>query len=243
MFMSQMFKSLRQAFESLFRLKMLSLVFVPPVISFFVILIVFIVNWGNWINGLVGFLAGLRIFDWLQGTVGLQDLSYWLALIFLILAFIPLVFISALVITSIFVMPVVLKEIEHSDFPNLEKKKGGSVLGSLWNTLFTTVAFVFFFVITLPLWLVPGLQVALPLLLTAWLNKRIFLYDVLQDFASKEERKIIEKNESLSMYLMGTLLALLSYFPFAFFFIPIISALAFTFHGLNALQELRKRNL
>lgn len=242
MFMSQMFKSLRQAFESLFRLKMLSLVFVPPVISFFVILVVFIVNWGSWINGLVGFLAGLRIFDWLQGAVGLQDLSYWLALIFLILAFIPLVFISALVITSIFVMPVVLKEIEHSDFPNLEKKKGGSVLGSLWNTLFTTVAFVFIFVITLPLWLVPGLQVALPLLLTAWLNKRIFLYDVLQDFASKDERKIIEKNESLSMYFMGTLLALLSYFPFAFFFIPIISALAFTFHGLNALQELRKRN-
>lgn len=240
--MNQMFKSLRQAFESLFRLRMLSLVFVPPVISFFVILVIFIVNWGSWVNGLVGVLGGLRIFDWLQGTVGLQDLSYWLALIFLILAFIPLVFISALVITSIFVMPVVLREIEKTDFPNLEKKKGGSIIGSIWNTLFTTVAFIFIFIVTLPLWLVPGLQVALPLLLTAWLNKKIFLYDVLQDFASKEERKIIEKEESLSMYFMGVLLALLSYFPFAFFFIPIISALAFAFYGLNALQELRKKS-
>lgn len=238
--MNQMFKSLRQAFESLFRLNMLSLVFIPPVISFIAILVIFIVNWTSWINGLVSFLGALRIFDWLQGTVGLQDLSYWLALIFLILAFIPLVFISAIVITSIFVMPVVLRELEKTDFPNLEKKKGGSLLGSLWNTLFTTVAFVFIFTVTLPLWLIPGLQVALPLLLTAWLNKRIFLYDVLQDFASKEERRAIEKDESLPMYFMGVLLALISYFPFAFFFVPIVSALAFSFYGLNALRRLRE---
>jgi uncharacterized protein involved in cysteine biosynthesis len=87
----------------------------------------------------------------------------------------------------------------------------------------------------LPLWFLPGCQIVVPLLLTAWLNKKIFMYDVLQEFASKEERQQILEEESGRLYGLGIILGAFSYIPLVFFFIPVLSALSYTYYGLNEL--------
>lgn len=237
--MSAILKAFRQSFESLLRLKMFLLVLLPPVLSVFGLFIVFIYFWQGWVAGISAFFGSLSIFQWLQNFTGLSEFASWTAVVFLILAFIPLAYLVAVLLTSVFVMPIVLKWVVDADFKHLEKKRGGSVVGSLWNTLLATVVFIFAFFITLPLWFIPGCQVVVPLLLTAWLNKKIFLYDVLQDFASKDERKRIENEDSGPLYGMGLLLGLLSYIPLAFFFVPVLSALSYTYYGLNALVERR----
>ncbi|MEK2645173.1 EI24 domain-containing protein [Bdellovibrio sp. BCCA] len=237
--MTAILKAFRQAFDSLLRLQMFWLILLPPFLSVFGFFVLFVIFWSAWVTGLGNFLAQMSIFQWLQSLTGLNGFASWTAVIFLILVFIPLAYLGAVLLTSIFVMPIVLSRVAGSDFKHLEKKKGGTTVGSLWNTLWTTIIFIVAFVVTLPLWLIPGCQVVVPLFLTAWLNKKIFVYDVLQDYASPDERKAIEREESGALYGLGLLLGLLSYIPLAIFFVPVLSALSYTYYGLNALQERR----
>lgn len=219
---------------------MFFLVLGPPLVTVLALLALFVLQWTSWVASLAQIFSHFWGYQWLQQATGFADLSLWIAGLFLILLFFPLAYVLSVLIVSVFVMPVVLKWVGDESYQHLEKRRGGSIAGSLWNTLWATLVFIAGFVVTLPLWFVPGLQVLVPLLLTAWLNKKVFLYDVLQDYASKEERKAIEGEQSASLYGMGFLLGLLSYIPLAFFFVPIISALSYTYYGLNALEERRK---
>ena len=65
------------------------------------------------------------------------------------------------------------------------------------------------------------------------------MYDVLQDFATSEERLLIEKSESQTLYGMGLLLGLLAYIPLAVFVLPVFSALAYSYYALNELRAIR----
>lgn len=238
--MNAILKAFQQAFESLLRLKMFLFILLPPFVSVTGLFLLFVFFWESWTVGLTSFFGSMTVFQWLQTLTGLEQFSAWTAVIFLILIFIPMAYLGAVLLTSLFIMPLVLARITGADFKHLEKKRGGSFVGSLWNTLAATCVFIFLFFITLPMWLIPGCQIIVPLLLTAWINKKIFLYDVLQDFASVEERKGIEQEESGRLYSMGLLLGLLSYIPLAIFFVPVLSALSYTYYGLNALVDRRR---
>ncbi|MNJ98612.1 CysZ-like protein [compost metagenome] len=243
--MGKVFKAFRQSFESLLSPKILGLVLMPPLISFFGLLLIFMMFWSGWVTGLEVFFQDTWIFQMLGkafAAIGLQDVqgvAGWIAAVFLILLFLPLTILVAVIITSIFVMPVALELIRRQDFKHLERRRGGSTMGSLWNTLKVSAVFIFAFAVTLPLWLIPGCQIAIPVLLAAWLNKRIFVYDVLQDFASREERKLIETQERGGLYGMGVLLGLMAYIPFAFLVIPVVAALCYIYYCLNELDRLR----
>lgn len=240
--MTAIFKSFRQAFHSILRLRLFLLALLPPFVAFLGLLFLFVVFWQPWLTGLTAMLESVSFLHWLQEITQWPGFLAWAAIIFLILAFIPLAYLAAVLFTSLLVMPVVLKVVPEADFKGLQKKRGGSVLGSLWNALVASVIYIIAFMVTLPLWLLPGMQIAIPLALTAWLNKRVFLYDVLQDFASLDERKLIEKQERGSLYGMGFLLGLLSYIPLAFFLVPVLSALCYAYYGLNALEEHRRKS-
>lgn len=237
--MNMIFKSFRQAFEAILRLRMFLLVLAPPMITVMGLFLLFALFWQNWVLSISSYFSSFTIFQWFIGLTGLPDFSQWMAVIFLILVFIPLAYLVAVLLTTLFVVPVILRWVVAEDFKHLEKKRGGSVLGSLWNAGVATVLFVVAFFVTLPLWLLPGFQILGPLFLTAWLNKRVFLYDVLQDYASLEERRRIEKEESGPLFGMGLILGFLSYIPLAFFVVPVLSALCYTYYGLNALVDRR----
>lgn len=237
--MNSLFLALKQAFKSLLRIRMLFLVLGPPLLAFGALLILFVGNWQTLLGALTAFFHG-TFGGWLESFIGWSEFSEWTAIVFLVLIFIPLAYLLAVLLTSIFAMPLVLKWVGEQEYPELEKKRGGTVVGSILNAFVTAALFVVLFFITLPLWLLPGFQVLLPWTLAAWLNKRVFVYDVLQDYASVEERQLIEKSQAPQLYGMGFILGLLSYIPLAFFFVPVISALAYTYYALNALRDLRK---
>lgn len=238
--MKLILKSLNQSISALFRGRILLLLFIPPLVMIVLLAGVFVYFGPDWADALHRFFRGFTIFAWLQETFSAVDVLAWLSGIFIFLLFVPVAYLGAILVTSIFVVPWVLQTIARTDFATLERKHGGSLLGSLWNTLSAGLLFVILFMATLPFWLLPGMQVIIPLILTSWLNKKVFLYDVLQEFASAEERRVIEKSESLNLYLMGILLAFLNYFPMALFVVPLLSALSYTFYGLNALKKLRR---
>ncbi|UYL08322.1 EI24 domain-containing protein [Bdellovibrio sp. SKB1291214] len=239
--MHKIIKTFRQSFESLFSSRLLLLTFLPPILAVVAVFAVFFFFWGSWTMALDGFLQGLWPFQWLHDFKGAEGYFDAIAAVLLVLLFVPACFLFALILVSIFVLPLALKWIAEKDFPHLEKKRGGSLIGSLWNTLYATALFIFWFTVTLPLWLVPMGPMLVPLTLTSWLNKRVFLYDVLQDYASEEERQLIEKNEANPLFGMGMILGFFSYIPFALFFIPVFAAICYTYYGLNSLTVLRSK--
>lgn len=237
--MNLILQSFQKSIKSLFSTKTLLLLLLPAVFTFLVVLGFYIVFWHSWTTELTSFFAGVALVQWFEKLTGLFEIDAFLAVAFLVFAFVPICYLMAVIFTSLFIMPLVLKWVGDSEYSHLEKKRGGSIIGSIVNALISSAVFVLIFLFTLPLWIIPGLQILVPLLLTAWLNKKVFLYDVLQDYASAEERKKIEKEESRDLYGMGILLGLLTYVPLAFFFIPVFSALCYAHYGLQSLSKHR----
>lgn len=237
--MSKILQALKQSFVSLFRLRMILLVVLPPILA--VICSVFLVYMvtQKWGEGFVSFLNSIDVLKWVVTTTGFQSMAPVAAMTILMLLFVPVTYLTAVIFTSVFVLPFVIKWVAEADFKGLEKKRGGSIRGSLWNTLLATLLFVIVFAVTLPLWFLPGIPFLMPVLLTSWLNKRVFLYDVLQDYATSEERQKIDKEESHNLYGMGILLGFCTYLPLMIFFVPVFSALTYTYYGLNELSRRR----
>jgi CysZ protein len=102
------------------------------------------------------------------------------------------------------------------------------------------LVFAGLWIITLPLWLTGILAPVLPVVLSAYLNQRLFRYDALSDHASAGEYRAILEASRGRMYVLGALLALLYYVPLLNLLAPIVSGLAFTHFGLAELARLRQ---
>lgn len=234
-------KSLRQALGALFSFRTWVLVLIPPFLTGFVLSVLFLVYWNPLSAAAISIVNQWSWMKWIENILGYSEsISSIFSGTMLILLFIPVLFVTVLLVTSIFVTPLVQREVALNYFKDLEMKKGGSTLGSLWNSLKSLMIFLVLFALTLPMWLIPGMQLVVPTVLIIWLNKRIFVYDVLQDFASKEERCLIEKKESAGLWGLGACLVIFSYIPLAFVILPVFSAFAYSFFGLNSLRNLRK---
>ena len=195
--------------------------------------------WDSWSQWLSAMLATSDVVGWLQqhGFAGAVRYSVWM-LLWLLLA--PTILITALLIAALVEMPLIVSFVAARDYPALERRRGGTVTGSVVNALVAVFVFAALWVVTLPLWLTGVLVPVLPVVLSAYLNQRLFRYDALSDHASAEEYRAILQSSRGKMYVLGALLALLYYVPLLNLMVPVLSGLAFTHFGLARLAESRK---
>ena len=204
---------------------------------------------GFW--GLVGLFLwtrlAVRISLWLQ-----QGLDYALAWahldfasaalvaanVLLFLAFVPLVYLTALFILSVFGMQQMVNYVAGS-FAGLERRKGGSMAGSVWNGVVALLGLLFFGALSIPLWFFPPLWPLIPLVILAWVNQRLLRYDALAEHADAAEMRHLFRENRGALYLMGFLLALIAYVPILGFFAPVVFGLAFIHYLLGALAAYR----
>ena len=146
--------------------------------------------------------------DWL----GLQSLRTVVAPLFVLTLAIPLVIASMLVFVSLFSVPAVVKHLERS-YPDLQKAHGGSILGSVFQTLGSTLVFLLLMIVTLPLWLIPPFFALIPPVLWGWLTYRVMTYDALSDHATAEERRMLMKRHRVPLLLIGVAVGLLGSAP------------------------------
>lgn len=151
----------------------------------------------------------------------------------------PIVASSAVLLAGLYVTPTVLKYLSKKDFPHLARQGESGVVMSVWVTLKAVIVFLVGWIVTLPLWLIPGMAFVLPLLLTAYLLIAVMRFDALSDHATREEFKRIKKQDSTSAWLIGIFCAFLSFVPPILLIMPVLSALAFTRYYLQALENLR----
>ena len=199
---------------------------------------------------------------WLEG-LGLNNLRLVLAPLLLLFLAIPVIVIASLLFVAIFMTPAMVALVAERRFPQLQRKKGGSMLASVFWSLGSTILAVIAMVLSIPLWLVPPLILVLPPLIWGWLTYRVMSYDALADHASGEERRQIFKENRGALLGIGILSGYLGAAPslvwasgamfvaMAPILVPVaiwiytlvfaFSSLWFAHYTLAALEQLRKK--
>jgi hypothetical protein len=141
---------------------------------------------------------------WLK-LIGLFALKTFLAPLLALWVILPAIMISAMLVVGALLMPLLCNFVAGRDFPTLEKKMGGTLLGGLWNGLLMFAVFVLLWLISLPLSVIPPLALLANTLLWGWLTYRIMIYDALADHATVEERQAITRQYRLPLLVIGTI--------------------------------------
>ncbi|MDB5777762.1 MAG: putative transrane protein [Polaromonas sp.] len=223
-----------------------------------------------WENALVAVRGSLESYElvnamahWLDG-VGLGSLRLVLAPALVLFLAIPVIVIATLLLVAVFMTPSMVALVANRRFPQLARKKGGSMLSSIVWSLGSTLLAIVALALSVPLWLVPPLVLILPPLIWGWLTYRVMSYDALADHASREEREQLFRENRLPLLGIGVLSGYLGAAPsllwasgamfiaMAPILVPLaiwiytlvfaFSSLWFAHYGLAALEQLRKRN-
>lgn len=238
--MAFLFDVLRRAALDLLQPRVLTVVFVPMLAA--------LALWGGlawvygeaWLAGLTALAADIPWPDWL-GTAPTAWLVALGSLILFGLLLVPAIYVTALLITALIFMPLLVGVVADGRFPGLERRRGGSVLGSLFNGVYALAVYLAVWLVTLPLWLLGPLGAAASLLLNAWLNQKLFLYDALAEHTDARELAQLRRQAGAPLYLLSALLGLLHFVPVFNFVAPVYMGLAFTHYGLAQLDTLRAR--
>ena len=237
--MNPMIEALSRAFRDLFQFRILWIVLWPIVVSALMWFALGVVFWEVFSDWITSGLTVVGIKTWLEG-IEPQWIANSIQAIAHLILFVPLVFITALVITALFAMPMLIRIVSEREYPQLERKNGGSIGGNLLNALLAICVFVSIWALTMPLWLV-GIGVIIPFIAAAYLNQRLFRYDALAEHASHEEmRELFSVNQS-SLWGLGLLTGLAQFIPILNLFAPVLSGLAFIHFGLERLKSLRRK--
>jgi hypothetical protein len=110
-------------------------------------------------------------------------------------------------------MPAVVRHVSRRQYPDLEKKQGGSLLGSLGVNLFAMLVFVVLWLVSLPLYALPPLALVAQALLWGWLTTKVMSYDALAEHASVDERHELVRRHRWPLLAIGTLSGLAGALP------------------------------
>ena len=232
--MAEVLLALRRSLTTLGRARVWLILLAPAIVALAATLVLSAVALEHLIAVFIE-QAPLRwIADW--GALWLAKLLAVLAGWLLILAASYLV---ALLVAAIVVLPLLLDRLAQSDYPELARLGNDSLLKSTGNSLWAALVFVVGWLLSLPLWLIPGVALILPLLWMAWLNRRTFAYDALAAHASSGEWRELRRRQAFPLLALGLLMALLAHLPLVGILAPSLTALVYVHFCLEALRRLR----
>ena len=232
-------KALLLAFGNLLHPRMLWLMLWPVLVALALWLIVLWIFGAQFVAALVELMHGL----FSAATFTLHwELSVALAFaakVLIFIAFVPLVQLTALLILGAAGMPVMVEHVASRNYPQLERRRGGSVIGGVWNSLVALAGMIALLVVSLPFWLLPPLWPLIPVAVMGWVNQRILRYDAIAEHADAHEMRTLFRRRRGALYVLGVTLALIAFVPVVGFFATLLFALAFIHFCLAELALLR----
>ncbi len=225
--------------------------------------------WEPSVNALQQWLNQSAPATWWTEVLGQTGWAEWsfqwgrfIAPILLGLLALPFIAVTVIALIGWVAAPLAARHVARRHFPGLTPQTGWGIAASAWHALWVTLVFVLLWLISIPLWLIPPLGFVLPLLLWGWLTYRILAFDVLNNYATPDERRWIMDRHRGSLWVLGGLMALLGAAPTlvwiggmaAFVFMPLMgvmmlwlyvltlmySALVFAHYGLAVLSRVRQ---
>lgn len=241
--MGDIFLALGRSLRSLTRTGIFWHLIWPGVLASVLWTVVAIFSWAFIIDGVMSWIGSL---NWLSGWLASSELAAGILLVLVkiavALAFVPLIYVTAAVLVAVVALPLMLERVAKRDYADLEQRRGGSNVGSGWNALVATLLFLGAILLSLPFWLIPGVGLIVPVLLTGWLNQRAFGYDALMFHADRDELVRLRKDQRMPMMVLGGGTALLAYVPLVNLIAPAFSGLSFVHFMLESLRRERLRN-
>lgn len=191
---------------------------------------------------------GLGYFvDWLLGhppmtllvAWGVAWLAHLLAYLGGWMAIFACAYLTASLLAALIILPLLLKHLANGEYRDVAAMGADSFVAATVNSVVASILFVLGWLLTLPLWLIPGLSIILPMLLMAWFNRRTFAYDALSMHATAEEWNMLHREHKRPLFMLGLTLALLAHVPIIGLLVPALAALSFVHYGLEALRRSR----
>ena len=236
--MEAVFRVLARAVGSLVHPVILLILLIPMVVAAAVWLGVAWAYWDTWTSAIQSLVMDHTGYSW-TARWDLTEVAGVVAVVVVVILLTPAIIITALLIAAIFAMPVLVSHVTRRDYPQLERRKGGTVLGSAWNAFVAIGLFLVLWVVTIPLWLLGPVAAVLPLMLSAYLNQRLFRYDALSEHASHEEMQRIFVEARGRLFLLGLITGVFYFIPPFNLIGPVFAALAFVHLCLDELARLR----
>lgn len=170
---------------------------------------------------------------------GLVWLAYALAYLGGWMAIFAAAYLTASLLAAIIILPLMLNHLARTEYQDIASMGADSFTAATVNSVFASILFIAGWLASLPLWLIPGLSLILPMLLMAWLNRRTFAYDALSMHATEDEWRDLKKRHKTPLFMLGLTMALLAHIPILGLLVPAITALSFVHYGLEALRRTR----
>lgn len=170
---------------------------------------------------------------------GLVWLAHLLAYLGGWLAIFAVAYLTASLLAAIVILPLMLKHLTETEYRDVAAMGKDSFVAAAANSVLASALFVVGWIVTIPLWLIPGFSLLMPLLLMGWLNRRTFAYDALSMHATAGEWQEIRQRQKTPLFMLGLTMALLAHVPVVGLLVPALAALSFVHYGLEALRRSR----
>jgi hypothetical protein len=155
------------------------------------------------------------------------------------MAIFAVAYLLAVLLAAIVIMPLMLKHLAETRYRDLAEMGKDSFVAAAVNSIGASLLFLLAWVLTIPLWLIPGMSLVIPLLLMAWLNRRTFAYDALAAHATEAEWRELFARHKAPLLMLGLVMAVLAHVPVFGLLVPALAALSFVHYGLEALRRSR----
>jgi CysZ protein len=152
---------------------------------------------------------------------------------------VPFALVTTILILEVVALPFMLEHVARREYPALARRHGGSLRGSLRNTLVSFGIAAVLALATLPAWLIPGAGAIISIALSSWLNYRSFRYDVLMSHADAAELAALPRAHRPQLLAIAIGTGLLALVPLVNLLSAPLAGLAFAHYLLDALGKTR----
>ena len=206
--MIEVFAAFSRSLRDLARGEILWQAIWPPLLA---LLLWAVAGFALWAHGVALMTDVLPQLPW----AGWEWLAHWAAIFLLLASFAALVYITAIMLVAVFALPRLIALVAARDYPELGRHGENVFWGSLGNTLGAGAIFLLGSLALLPVLLIPGALLVLPLLWGAWLNQRTFRFDALAEHATPTEMERLLRDNRSRFWLAGLGTAATAHIPLA----------------------------
>jgi uncharacterized protein involved in cysteine biosynthesis len=231
--MIEVFGAFTKSLRDLTRADILWQALWPPLVALALWASVAVAVWAHGVALMARIVPGLPWSGW-------EWVAHWAAIFLLLAAFAALTYFTAIVLVAVFALPRLVSLVAARDYPDLGRHGENVFWSSLGNTLGAGAIFVLGCLAMLPLLLIPGALLVLPLLWGSWFNQRTFRFDALAEHATPTELQQLVRDNRSRFYFAGLGTAAAAHVPLVNLLAPALAALVFVHLGLAALRRQRQ---
>jgi hypothetical protein len=232
--MGEVMLALARTFSNLKNGKVWLYVLTPALFSLLLTIALAIWALGAVVEQMMGYPPMTLLVGW-----GLVWVAHILAYLGGWMAIFAIAYLTASLLAAIVIMPLMLKHLSDTEYRDVAAMGRDSFVAAAVNSVLASVVFIAAWLLTIPLWLIPGFSLLIPLLLMGWLNRRTFAYDALSMHATASEWQEVRSRQKTPLYMLGLTMALLAHIPLLGLLVPALAALSFVHYGLEALRRSR----